>query len=270
MNDKPKDRTQLVMNVLTGQKVLIDPDQSKMSRMKRRIVTWANTVDTFYDDTKHRLVMVTLTYKPEIQWEKNHIRDFMKYVRRKLKKNILAYAWVAENHLSGRIHYHLYYVVFKKTDVPMPDKSGMWPYGSSKIETGKSPFYLVAYLKKEYQKDFSKRPKGMRTFGIWIDKNRLSKDAYYQFRLSAFPGWLQKQLENSEDLIYLFPSRREGGGWEVEIPEDRLHGNSPKKAFFLSPWILYNIKNASQLNKANLHHRYNMYFPKGNEVNHGG
>ena len=134
----------LVYNVRTGDKVIVDPAQARMSRMKRRVVSWAKVVDEFYDKTKHRLVMVTLTYEPEIEWQPNHIRDYMQAVRRHVKADLLAYAWVAENHQSGRIHFHLYFVVNQGSDIPMPDKSGMWPYGMSRIETGRSPFYLVS------------------------------------------------------------------------------------------------------------------------------
>jgi hypothetical protein len=52
------------------------------------------------------------------------------------------------------------------TKVPVPDKSGMWKKGMSRIETARSPFYLVAYLGKEYQKNFDNMPKGCRVFGI--------------------------------------------------------------------------------------------------------
>jgi hypothetical protein len=56
-------------------------------------------------------------------------------------------------------------MVERGTDFPMPDKSGMWRHGLSKIETARTAFYLVKYVGKGYQKDLSKFPKGCRLYG---------------------------------------------------------------------------------------------------------
>jgi len=240
----------LVYNVKTGKKVVVDPAQSRMSKMKRKVFSWAEAVKSYYDKEKHRLVMVTLTYKPEIDWQPNHIRDYMQAVKRYVKPDLLSYSWVVENHMSGRIHFHLYFVVNQGADIPMPDKSGMWPYGSSKIATGKSPYYLVSYLKKEYQKNFAVMPKGMRVFGVWVKPDAPPRWAYYRYRLSAFPGWLQEELEGAWYLAFLYPKSVKGGGWVVEIPADRRFGFLPSHKYFVSPWTIYDPKNADGLNNA--------------------
>ncbi len=112
--------------------------------------------------------MVTLTYEKSDDYEAGHIRNYVKSLKRKLGKRLLAWAWVAELQRRGAIHYHMTIMMEKGTRFPMPDKSGMWKFGMSKVQKAKSPWYLVKYVGKDHQKDLSKYPKGCRLYATSI------------------------------------------------------------------------------------------------------
>jgi hypothetical protein len=84
-----------------------------------------------------------------------------------------------------------------REDFPYPDEAGLWPYGSTRVEVARSPFYLITYLKKEYQKDFSRFPKGIRAFAVYIREIEAKKELrfrslrpYQQEFVKEF-GWLE-------------------------------------------------------------------------------
>ena len=128
--------------------------------------------------------MITLTYAPENNWEVNHIRTFMKSIRKVLGKRLLGYAWVAERQRRGAIHYHVLLAVPDDLtigdELPYPDEAGLWSYGFSRTEIARTPFYLITYLGKEYQKDFSMFPKGIRVFAVYIRDEEMKKELRFQ------------------------------------------------------------------------------------------
>ena len=72
----------------------------------------------------------------------------------------------------------------------MPDKSGMWTFGSSNIATAKSYFYICTYLGKEYQKDFDKFPRSARLYGASMRGNSELQKAFRalsKLELSTMP-----------------------------------------------------------------------------------
>ena len=171
------------------QKVMVlDPCRVRYNRMRTRISTWANVLSV-YGDIK--LVMVTLTYAPEHTWAPNHIKVFMRSMRHELAERLWAYAWVAELQKRGAIHYHVMLVVpidlVVEEDLPYPDEAGLWPYGSTRTEVARTVFYLVRYLGKEYQKDFSAFPKGIRVFAVYIRKH----EAKFNLRYQSLPQYQQ-------------------------------------------------------------------------------
>lgn len=242
-----------VMNKVTGERLEVDVRKSRLSRMRRRIKAWASVVDSVHDKSKNRLVMVLLTYDKgnSQKWAKNQIRDYLRALRRYIpKEKLLAYAWVAEHHENGGIHYHIYFLIKKGTDFPRPDESGMWSYGWSTVETGRTAYYLISYLKKKYQKE-GPYPKGMRIFAVWIKKNLASKMKMWRFRLSALPSWLREEILKAYILTSnLMPQRMEGGGWIIEIPPDRnpYGHNRIYEMIFFSPWsvVTYGVPKKKQ------------------------
>ncbi len=229
-------------NFKTGERVRVDVIKARMARLRRRIVNWSNLNSTIYDRNKQRLVMIGLSYRPGVKWEANHIRDYLQKLRKKAGDGLISYAWVAELHKSGIVHYHLYVVVVRGTDVPTPDNSGMWPHGDSNIQTGKSPYYLVVYLSKDYQKDFglmSQTYKGMRAFAVWVNKSFFGVTNYWRFRLTALPMWLEKLISPIQDWEGLYPSRVPGVGWQLIIPRHLRRGKPYRPIeVFTSDWVI--------------------------------
>jgi hypothetical protein len=199
--------------------MVLDNFKVRYNRMRKRIADWVNILKPVPDI---QFVMITLTYAPEHDWEPNHIREFMLSYRKVLGEYLLAYAWVAELQKRGAVHYHIMLVVpiglSVGGDIPYPDQAGLWLYGFTRVEIARTPFYLVTYLGKEYQKDFSRFPKGIRVFAVFI-KDNIQKLAlrYLSLRLcqkefvDAF-GWselkaLSKIRKDINDELNI--------GWEV-------------------------------------------------------
>jgi hypothetical protein len=160
--------------------MVLDVFKVRYNRMRKRIADWVETVKSL---SEYKFIMITLTYAPAYDWEANHIREFMLTLKKLLGKKLLAYAWVAEMQKRGVVHYHVMLVVpdglIIGEDLPYPDDAGLWRYGLTRVEVARSPFYLVKYLGKEHQKDFSKFPKGIRAFSVQIYEPVLKKKLRY-------------------------------------------------------------------------------------------
>jgi hypothetical protein len=156
----------------------LDNYKVRLNRMRKRIADWVNIINGANSDKK--LIMVCLTYAPGYEWQPNHIRTFMHLMKELLGDSLYAYAWVAELQKRGAVHYHILFLVPEMfeigEDFPYPDQAGLWPYGFTRVEEARSPFYLITYLKKEYQKDFSRFPKGIRVFAVYIREVEAKKE----------------------------------------------------------------------------------------------
>ncbi len=166
--------------------VKVDLFQQRHTTMKRRIRAWAEVVKTMREKwegmgIQTRMVMITLTYRRTIDYKAGDINYYMKLLKQSLGNKLLAFAWVAEMQARGAVHYHIIIVVTKGTDIPKPDVSGMWSHGMSKIETARTPFYLVRYVGKEYQKDIGRFPKNCRLYAASIR----DKQYHQAFRIIA-------------------------------------------------------------------------------------
>lgn len=167
-----------------GKLIVVDTLYARYTRMRKRIKSW---VDVVAGEPDARCVMLTLTYKPGQSWQPNDIRDFMSSLKRLLGARLYGYAWVAELQARGAMHYHVICYVRRGTLIPRPDTSGMWSHGLTKIETAKSPYYVLKYTGKEAQKDYSKFPPGARSFAVYLC-DRLLKD---QLRYMSLKPWEQ-------------------------------------------------------------------------------
>jgi hypothetical protein len=196
-----------------------------------------------------------LTYAPEYNWEPNHVREFMLSYKKVLGQNLIAYAWVAELQKRGAVHYHIMLVVPDclsiGDDLPYPDDAGLWSYGFTRIERARTPFYLVTYLGKEYQKDFSRFPKGIRVFAVYIRdvvKKLLlrykSLKPYQQAFVDEF-GWsellslmnIRKEIMDAERLsweVWSFESDKKSAIEQAEGWEEMGHSWSGRDMFLKS------------------------------------
>lgn len=227
-----------LVNTRTGESIWFDAHQARLSRMRRRVHAWSQAMSDLYRPKQTRLVMITLTYEEVEAWRPKHISEYMKRLREKLDDELLAYAWVGEMQERGAVHYHMYILVQSGADVPRPDESGMWVHGSSRIETGRSPFYMVKYVGKEYQKHGY--PKGMRMFAVGIRKDAIPLYLMHRFKMSTLPKWLRGEVEKLGVVaLGLMPKPSPGGGWVLKIPADRnLWGLEDTETWFPSPWLI--------------------------------
>lgn len=196
----------------TGEIIEISKAKTRLSRLRRRVFAWSRAIKPVAGQTT-RTVMITLTYRKSWLWMPNQIRKFMHDLRKHLRGNLLAYAWVAELQERGAVHYHVILVVNRGTHIPMPDKVGWWKWGSSKIQTANTPYYIAKYTGKEYQKE-GPFPKGLRMFAVWISDDLIDDPSRWEFRLSAVPVWFREVLQG-------LPAgdrwkRSPGGGWEYQ------------------------------------------------------
>jgi len=158
----------------------MDTDELRLNRMKRRPETWENALRRSIDAKLVKILAITLTYDtegtlvPASDWSPKHISIFLDRLNKRKGLSILAYAWVVEVQERGVPHYHI--ILMYKGSVPYPDKSGLWQYGMSNIRFKvRSPYYLTTYLKKSYQKDFSRLPAGARAYAVSIRDKSLHK-----------------------------------------------------------------------------------------------
>jgi hypothetical protein len=147
---------------------VIDQFSIRLGRMKTRIFDWAQRVDEWRQSNNARMVLITLTYRKVSGYRAGHIGDYLRNIKKRLKKDLYAFAWVAELQERGAVHYHIVLVVRPGADIPKPDKKGYWTHGMSKIETARTAFYLATYTGKLYQKDLSKYPKSCRLYAVSI------------------------------------------------------------------------------------------------------
>jgi hypothetical protein len=210
------------INKITGEILKINPKVARVRRLQKRVKAWADLTSGIKQE--NRLVMITLTYEKVEDYQSGHIRNFMLKVRKELSNNLYAYAWVGELQKRGAVHYHVVLLVRRGTIIPKPDEAGWWSFGMTKIETAKTPYYLLTYTGKKHQKmgDF---PKGMRLFAVWVKRDKVSAAARWFFRMSALPCWLTDILKD-EKWQGSRVKRAIGGGWLVEGVK------------FVSPWLV--------------------------------
>jgi len=141
-----------------------------------------------------------------VDWKPKHISGYLNSVRNWCSRRgeKLRFAWVAEQHKSGRIHYHA--IIFLRRDLalPKPDKSGMWPHGmSQRQEARKGVGYLMKYASK-CGDIAAPWPKGCRLHGHGgLESEERVRRSWWvlprYIREHVFPEWRVR--------------RAKGGGW---------------------------------------------------------
>ena len=156
----------------------IDKAARRLSMLRMHVGVSARAHLAEAPTARFEVLMVTLTYRPGVEWEAGHMADFMGHVRKWHTRNGLRarYVWVAEiqdgkrrsdGQGRGAIHYHVALWVPVGTRLPMPDKQGWWDHGSTRIEVAKGAVqYLLHYLKKGDVKNYHLMPKGARIYGV--------------------------------------------------------------------------------------------------------
>lgn len=140
----------------------------------------------------YRIALVTLTYRPRVEWDAKHISVLLKHYREyfRRRKQSFNYVWVMELHASGVPHYHIvcWFPRGKGMMPPLPDKQGWWPHGMTNAKWAKSPVgYIVKYASKGESKSGLHLPKGARLWGYGgLVKSERAIVAY-----ATAPKWLK-------------------------------------------------------------------------------
>lgn len=181
---------------LNGRSYVIDLWRKRLNDLRKRISAWCDLSSKVFTKGCKRC-LITLTYDTQgtlyeaSEWSPKHVKVFMDRLKKKRGLDVLAYAWVVELQERGVPHYHI--ILIYKGHVPYPDKSGLWLYGMSNVTFKvRTPYYLLTYLGKSYQKNFSLLPKGARAYATSFT------DAGYrnELRVLLQPKHIQQRIRD--------------------------------------------------------------------------
>lgn len=184
-----------------------DPVGSRLKKLVRGVVQSAKAIDdglreagysqwyqkssrwSYAPEHEFRSALLTLTYRPDVEWSPLHIAALLDHYRKwaKRRKVLFSYVWVAELHKSGRIHFHVVFWVTGGETPPFPDAQGWWPHGASNAKWAVSP---VGYIAKYASKTPTKAgafPAGMRLWGA----GGLTPPMRLQRSYACAPKWLR-------------------------------------------------------------------------------
>lgn len=167
--------------------------------MRRRTITHARLAAEAVQKGgfRGRWFMVTPTYREDVDWQPNHIRELVRRLRdhfsRKGKK--LHYQWVMELTKRGRPHYHVLIWVPKGMGLPHADRRRWWRQGLTRTEKARNPVgYIAKYASKTGLCDANgiefKYPKGARICG----GGGLEVDANVELRWWMHARWLREAV----------------------------------------------------------------------------
>lgn len=203
--DTPKPQT-LAASTLAGDSLLVNPHQQRSARCRKTLLNAARIFVKGHQAAKvrYKVIFVTLTYRPGVEWKPNHVSEFVKRTRGYLKRRgvDLLGLWKLEMQQRGAVHYHFMLWVPKGYTLPKPDKQGWWPHGSTKIEWLRNGYgYVAKYVGKEESLTI---PKGARMYAL-LGMDQAGKR---EIRWWNAPQYVRERFPQEFD-----PVRNVGGGW---------------------------------------------------------
>ena len=205
----------LVLLETSSQGVEVDLVQSRLNRMRSSVRTASRLIEQEVlglPGCRYRSYMVTLTYRPGVEWKPCHISDCLASYRKWADDHgfSLRYVWVAEiqanRYANGAllgecVHYHLLIWCPVSIVPPKPDLAGYWTHGITQRVAARKPVsYLTKYATKGADVFF---PKGLRTHGC----GGLSAKGRSERTWWGLPRWVRVLFDQSE-----VPRRKKGGG----------------------------------------------------------
>lgn len=163
----------------------------RLRRMRRVVIAAADQqrAELEAHGGRAEALLVTLTYAKAGMWDAKDISGYLEATRKWLRRRGIPvrYQWVMELTRAGRPHYHVLWWVPWGTRLPMPDKSGYWSKGLSRIERAKRPVdYLIKYATKGTCDEL---PKGGRLFGCGSDSPEVRRITH----IYGLPTWLAER-----------------------------------------------------------------------------
>lgn len=174
----------------------------RLSRMRRAVVT-AGQLHEEEAPEGSKGAMVTLTYRPEVHWRRQHISECLAAWRTEFRGDTFRYVWVLELTKKGKPHYHVLIWIPRGRKLRKPDTSEAWPWGMTRVEWARNAVgYLVKYATKGT--DDCKFPRGARLYGM----GGLTRKSRESVGWSVLPRYIREQVEPSHRV-----ARCPGGGW---------------------------------------------------------
>lgn len=169
--------------------LVIDTDHARLRRMKRRVCKAAN-IHELSGTVGVRAAMVTLTYRPGVEWSPRQISDCLRLCRKWCNRRgvTFRYVWTAELQKRGAVHYHLigWFPDSGSSRPPFFDKRQWWPHGNTQAEWARNAVgYIVKYASKVGTKD--RLPSGARMHG----SGGFTKDERSHLKHHRLPTWLR-------------------------------------------------------------------------------
>ncbi|MBX3711475.1 MAG: adhesin [Lysobacter sp.] len=179
----------------------------------------------FRRSSPYRTALVTLTYRPDAQWEPKHIAELIKHYREWFKRKhklVFHYVWTVELQGNGKPHYHLVAWFPRGVVPPLPDKQGWWQHGMTNAVFARSPVgYIAKYASKTEGKSAMHLPKRARLWGY----GGLSGTEKAPVLISVAPRWLKFLIPE-----WAMPRKR--------VIDLRAMGNFSAPKPFASAWVL--------------------------------
>jgi hypothetical protein len=168
----------------------VDQIAARLKRMRRSITVASQLIGFQLLGEKYAPHMITLTYKPGIEWRPYHVTEFIKRVRQYASRravDVLPFVWVAELQKRGAVHYHVIFWLPTRLSMPKPDKQGWWPHGFTNSARARNAIgYLIKYSTKGNGEQ--RFPKGLRLSG----NGGIDKSGRTIRRWSNLPTWLRE------------------------------------------------------------------------------
>jgi hypothetical protein len=191
-------------------------EEQRIEDARRRALRVFKSISCAGDLLKDRLdeqgrrlsgIFLTLTYRPGVDWAPGQVSTLVRHMRQWCGRRgaTLRFVWVAEQHKSGRVHYHAILFLPKSLTLPKPDKAGWWPHGFTKIERCRkqSVGYLIKYATKGAAVA-APWPKGCRLHGHGgLDAAERRRRSWW-----VLPRYIR---EKTDDTLRV--RRARGGGW---------------------------------------------------------
>ena len=123
-----------------------------------------------------RARFLTLTYRLGTDWQPRHVTGASRIRHWVQHRGVrFRYVWVAEQHKSGRVHYHAIVWLLRGLTMPKPDKQGWWPHGFTNVQWARKGIaYLVKYATKTATSSVP-FPRGCRSHGHGGLKRRAAR-----------------------------------------------------------------------------------------------
>jgi hypothetical protein len=239
-----------LVDMRTGHTIVLPPPWKRRVRyMARRLSSWADVWMTEIAAGRATGVRFGMTLRPGVVYEPRMISEFVKGARRELGDGYLDHFFVAEMQTRGAVHWNVCVIMRPGYRMAMPDKSGLWPHGTTNTRAVKNKsdiMYMARYWSKAEQKGGPGGPAfptGLRMFGHGQGKH-MPTQARMWFRLSMLPQWLRE--------IVLASDR-----WTMPVRTVRHDARVPSKAgglvtlrgtqrgwwhngqFYVSPWAWF-------------------------------